>query len=106
MSLQYNDTVTEVKVTLCMKVTQPNVSKCLLGIFHNASCFGADIQSSQLQTARIKGLYSAIHTYMHTILPRCLVSFCMAQYREKLQKTLELLIYFAERFEISIKCVC
>ena len=34
-----------------------------------------------------------------------LVSFCMARYRGKQEKTLELLIYFAERFKISTKCV-
>ena len=46
------------------------------------------------------------------ILPRCLVSLCMALYREKQQQqqqqqqTLELLIYFEERFKISTKYVC
>ena len=30
----------------------------------------------------------------------------MARYREKQQKTLELLIYFTERFKISTECVC
>ena len=61
----------------------------------------------------IEGLHDAIRTYMRTILPRCLVSFCMARYREKQKQnknktkiTLKLLIYFAEQFKISTKCVC
>ena len=55
---------------------------------------------------RIEGLHYAIRTYTRTILPRCLVSFCVARYGEKQQKTLELLIYFAERFKLSTKCEC
>ena len=54
----------------------------------------------------IEGLHDAIRTYTRTILPRCLVSFCMARYREKQQKTKERFINFAERFKISTKCVC
>ena len=39
-----------------------------------------------LQLFVIEGLHDAIRTYTGTILPRCLVSFCMARYRGKQQK--------------------
>ena len=55
---------------------------------------------------RKEGLHDAIRTYARTILHRCLVSFDMARYREKQQKTLELLIYFAERFKNIAPNVC
>ena len=61
---------------------------------------------------RIEGLHDTVRTYMHTILPRCLVSFYVARYREKKQqqqqqqqKTLELLIYLTEWFKLSTR-VC
>ena len=31
----------------------------------------------------IEGLHDAVRTYTRRILPRCLVSFCMARYRKK-----------------------
>ena len=34
----------------------------------------------------IEGLYDAVRTYTRTTLPRRLVSFCMARYREKQQQ--------------------
>ena len=44
------------------------------------------------------------HLYAQEFAPP-LISFCMARYGEKQQKALELLIYFAARFEILTKCV-
>ena len=38
----------------------------------------------------IESLHDAERTYTRAILPRSLVSFCMARYGEKQQKTLEL----------------
>ena len=55
---------------------------------------------------RIEGLHDAARTYAPTIFQNLLVSFCTARYGEKQQKTLELLIYFMEGFEISSECAC
>ena len=58
-------------------------------------------------TGSIEGLHDAVRTHTRKILPRRLVSFlfCMARYREKQQKTFEVLIYFIERIKIPGKCV-
>ena len=54
-------------------------------------------KKSRNQNGRdIEGLHHAIRTYTRMILPRCLVSFGMARYREEQQKNAGLLIYFAE----------
>ena len=81
--------------------------------FHkHGSCFERSKQQNNLDAATIsciEGFHDAVRTYTGMILPRSLVSFCMAKRKkgkkEKQQNLLLLLINFIARFEIWTECM-
>ena len=60
----------------------------------------------QVHCKAIEGLHDAVCTYARTILSKSLGFLLHSAVWRKQQKTLELSIFFMEKFEISSRCVC
>ena len=55
----------------------------------------------------IEGLHDSVHTYTRTVLQHLLVSLLVqCSIKKNNKKTLKILIYSMEGFEILAKCVC
>ena len=89
----------------CKNIAAPLLRITVRNFMRLGANFAQFHASSLTSRCSIEGLHDAVCTYTRTILPCSLLSFCVVRYREKQQKTLELLIYLTERFKIFTECV-